>query len=260
MWSPISRVGIIEPDGIWKASTTKARSSSATATATPIDSAVLAGGRLAGEARWSSIASSSGRDGLALRSRSCSPATPRRRRPRPSTSAEAGRRNPVALLLEDAPGLATEMPPLEPRTPRRRAPRHHPCLPIGLAWSIHLEDGQEGLLRNLHVADLLHPLLTFFWRSSNLRLRRCRRRNIWRSHSCGALSRSSRAMILEPFAAASPPEPLLVRWPRLDLPQQEVGKLIARVRPEGEVGSSEVVPARGKRLDQRIGTNGRTNS
>ena len=37
-----------------------------------------------------------------------------------------------------------------------------------------------------------------------------------------------------------------------DLPQQEVGELIARVRPEREVGAAEVVPARGKRLDQRI--------
>ena len=39
MWSPTSSVGIIEPDGIWNASTTNARSSSATAMATPIDSA-----------------------------------------------------------------------------------------------------------------------------------------------------------------------------------------------------------------------------
>ena len=38
MWSPTSSVGIIDPDGIWKASTTNARRSSATATATPIDS------------------------------------------------------------------------------------------------------------------------------------------------------------------------------------------------------------------------------
>ena len=37
-----------------------------------------------------------------------------------------------------------------------------------------------------------------------------------------------------------------------DLPQQEVGKPVARVRPEWEVGSAEVVSARGKSLDQRI--------
>ena len=72
MWSPISRVGIIEPDGIWNASTTKARSSSATATATPIDSEYSRSVDLRAKARWSSIASSR----VAIVLRCCSRSSP----------------------------------------------------------------------------------------------------------------------------------------------------------------------------------------
>ncbi len=65
MWSPTSSVGIIEPDGIWNASTTNARSKSATATATPIDSEYSRTVDLRAKARCLSIASSSARDRLA---------------------------------------------------------------------------------------------------------------------------------------------------------------------------------------------------
>ena len=80
-------------------------------------------------------------------------------------------RDPVALLLEDAARLLDEVPPLERAracTPSARchqleeaaAPRDA-CARHASISSVHLQDGQEGLLRDLHVAHLLHPLLTF---------------------------------------------------------------------------------------------------
>ena len=59
MWSPTSSVGIIDPDGIWNASTTNARSTSAMATATPIDSEYSRIVDLRANARFWSMRSSS---------------------------------------------------------------------------------------------------------------------------------------------------------------------------------------------------------
>ena len=79
---------------------------------------------------------------------------------------------------------------------RLRAPRPRraaqtlalfPALEISVSVRhlLDLQDGQEGFLRNLHVAHLLHALLAFLLALEQLALcGRCRRHNIWPSRSC----------------------------------------------------------------------------
>src|SRR6185436_3709847 len=184
MWSPTSSVGIIDPDGIWNASTTNARSNSATAMATPIDSAYSRSVDLRANDRWSSITSSSVM--LALRMRSTSAAADASTTPciaaRTVAATAPGNWAPFFLRMRRASFSRWRDSSVARRIAERR--RHHARKPAGGSpppraggsvppprasprspWvaliSIDFEDGEEGFLRNLHVAHLFHPLLTF---------------------------------------------------------------------------------------------------
>ena len=88
----------------------------------------------------------------------------------------------VALALEDAARFLDEVAALEAgplpggslRHQRRlgRSPAARCSVDPVANQSVHLQDRQEGLLRDLHVAHLLHPLLTFLLTLQQLALAR----------------------------------------------------------------------------------------